>query len=227
MPDVTDKNKLLEHLEVLKQWPGAGNTAIEKTPSILAYDNDLSQVIAWGAEVDDHYQNRFTHFKLLLHQPISSAAPLLNDSTSSVHGNPLHSAELPQGKEVIDIVADYFRALHQYIQQVLSNRYGVKFLASQSLAYVITVPAMWDDRSKARTLQAANAGGFSENVTLVTEPEAAALYCAALCEEVDLRAGSKFLSIIFCGFSNCSLRCRRRNCRLDFLQGKFNETIPD
>lgn len=194
VPDVTNKEALSEHLEILKQWPGAGNTATDKTPSILAYDDSFTQVVAWGAEVTDHHQNRYAHFKLLLHQPSSSEATFFEDLASQIQGSPIHSVELPEGKEVVDIVADYFRLLYQHVQQILSSRYGEKFLANQSFSYVITVPALWNDRSKALTLEAANTGGFKGNVTLVTEPEAAALYCATLCDEVDLSVGSKFLS---------------------------------
>ena len=196
VPNVRDKAKLSQHLEVLKTWPGAGNTATEKTPSILAYDDDFVQAVAWGAQVDDHHQNRFAHFKLLLHQPTSSEAAFFEDLTSQIQGSPVRNAQLPPGKEVVDLVADYFHSLYEYLQQVLKHQYGDKFLANQRFTYVITVPALWNDGSKALTLQAANQGGFKENVTLVTEPEAAALYCATLCEEVDLQLGSKFLSML-------------------------------
>ena len=195
VPDVRDRENLIQHLEVLKTWPGAGNAATEKTPSIIAYDNDFVQVVAWGAQVDDRCPNRFAHFKLLLHQPNSSEGPLFDGVASKIQGYPLGSAQLPPGKEAVDVVADYFHSLHEYLQQVLAHQYGDKFLANQTFVYVITVPALWNDRSKALTLQAANQGGFKDNVTLVTEPEAAALYCATLCEEVDLQLGSKFLSM--------------------------------
>lgn len=107
----------------------------------------------------------------------------------------LSSTSLPRGKTAVDVAADYFRALYQYIQKILNNTYGEKFLSQQTISYIITVPALWSDRSKALTLRAASEGGFNGRVTLVTEPEAAAVYCATLCEEVDLRIGSKFLGI--------------------------------
>ena len=93
----------------------------------------------------------------------------------------------------MDVAADYFRQLGTYVRNILENTYGEKFLAGQNLWYVITVPALWSDRSKALTLRAAREGGFSGKITLVTEPEAAAVYCATLCDEVDLKVGSKFL----------------------------------
>jgi len=96
----------------------------------------------------------------------------------------------------VDVTTDYFGELYAYVMSVLANTYGEKFLAGQDLWYVITVPASCSDRSKALTLRAAREAGFTGgNVTLVTEPEAAAVYCATLSDEVGLKTGSKFLGI--------------------------------
>ena len=91
------------------------------------------------------------------------------------------------------MTADYLRELYQYIQQILSNTYSGKYLASQSLLYVITTPASWSDHSNGLLRLAADETGFNGKVTLVTESEAAALYCTSICNEVDLRVSSKFL----------------------------------
>jgi len=93
----------------------------------------------------------------------------------------IRSSNLPRGKTAVDVAADYFRCLYQYIQSVVMNTYGEKFLATQTLSYVITVPALWSDRLKAFTRRAASEGGFKGKVTLVTEPEAAALLKMDLC----------------------------------------------
>ena len=156
-------------------------------------------MIAWGSSVSDQHKNRFAHFKLLLHQPTASAegASAIDNLGWDIQTMSLSSTSLPRGKTAVDVSADYFRALYQYIQQILNNTYGEKFLSAQNISYIITVPALWSDRSKALTLRAASEGGFNGKVTLVTEPEAAAVYCATLCEEVDLRIGSKFLGTSF------------------------------
>jgi hypothetical protein len=62
------------------------------------------------------------------------------------------------------------------------------------LAYVITVPAIWKDSAKDLTRQAAVSAGIPrDNLELITEPEAAALYCATMCTEVNLSDGDCFL----------------------------------
>ena len=179
--NVNDKPRLAEQIELLKRWPGSGTLSAEKTPTILAYDDDFTQVIAWGSKVTPQHKNQFTHFKLLLHTSAATTA----DETDG----------LPPGKTAVDVTADYFGQLYTYVMNVLGNTYGEKFLAGQNLSYVITVPASWSDKSKALTLKAATQGGFTGNVTLVTEPEAAAVYCATLADEVVLRVASKFLGI--------------------------------
>jgi molecular chaperone DnaK (HSP70) len=74
------------------------------------------------------------------------------------------------------------------------NKFGDEFLRNQKLSYVITVPAIWKDSAKDLTRQAAVRAGIPENrLELITEPEAAALYCATYYEKVDLRAGDCFL----------------------------------
>jgi len=191
--NVSDKASITEHIEVLKRWPGAGNQAVEKTPSVLAYDSEFTRVIAWGSSVGDQHKNQFAHFKLLLHRPANRESQSVDDLAWKLQATSIRSSSLPRGKTAVDVTADYLRPLYQYIQQILANTYGEKFLASQTLSYVITVPALWSDRSKALTQRAASEAGFNGKVVLVTEPEAAALYCATICDEVDLRVGSKFL----------------------------------
>lgn len=94
----------------------------------------------------------------------------------------------------MDVTADYLRSIYRYFQWVLESTYGKEFIDSQTLSYVITVPALWTDTSKAMILRAANNAGLNgKKVELVTESEAAALYCGTICDEVDLHVGSKFV----------------------------------
>jgi molecular chaperone DnaK (HSP70) len=68
------------------------------------------------------------------------------------------------------------------------------YLENQRTSYVITVPAIWSDDAKNLTRLAATRAGIpGDKLNLITEPEAAALYCATMCEELDLRQGDRFL----------------------------------
>jgi len=95
----------------------------------------------------------------------------------------------------VDYARDFLQSVNDYVtQEILPTRYGARFLQNQTLSYVITVPAIWSDKAKQQTRQAAEEAGIDKyNLTLITEPEAAALYCATLCDEVDLESGDRFM----------------------------------
>ena len=80
------------------------------------------------------------------------------------------------------------------MEVVLPRQYGQGFLRNQQISFVITVPAIWKDSAKSLTRQAAVRAGIPDRkLELITEPEAAALYCATICREVDLRDGDRFV----------------------------------
>lgn len=177
----------------MKRWPGCDNQLREKVPCILAYDDHFERVIAWGHSVGDHHKNKFAYFKLLLHRQTMSDSVDVDDIVSKLDDLSIRSTWLPSGKTAVNITADYLGRLYQYLQQILSNTYVEKFLATQTVSYVITVPVLWSDRSRVLMLCAAKEAGFNGEVILVTESEAAALYCVADLDEIDLHIGLKFL----------------------------------
>lgn len=62
------------------------------------------------------------------------------------------------------------------------------------MSYVISVPSIWIDYAQDLTrIAAIRAGLPQKSISLITEAEATALYCATMCEEVDLREGDRFL----------------------------------
>jgi hypothetical protein len=48
---------------------------------------------------------------------------------------------IPDGKEVLDVVADYLRCLREYTLEHLKSTYG-EALDTMSIEYVLTVPAV-------------------------------------------------------------------------------------
>lgn len=55
------------------------------------------------------------------------------------------------------VVAEYLGALFSHAQQVLIDRYGELFVATTKQQIVLTVPAVWSDAAKNKTLKAAEA----------------------------------------------------------------------
>jgi hypothetical protein len=102
--------------------------------------------------------------------------------------------KLPNMKAV-DYASDYLtRIVDHVLHESLPRQFGASFLENQQISYVVTVPAIWSDKAKDLTRQAAVRAGIDQSkLMLITEPEAAALYCATLCKEADLKDGDRFV----------------------------------
>jgi molecular chaperone DnaK (HSP70) len=199
----SDMRRIVEKVFVIKSWPSQGNQFAEKTPTVLAYDTNPP---GWGANIKLKAEPRIAHFKLGLQENIGrhyrNGALTTNspeETDSSVLGGYLNDhnwrhPRLPE-KAAVDYTADFLTRIRRYVlDEVLPSRFGAKFLANQQISYVITVPAIWSEKAKSLThLAALRAGIHHKKLTLITEPEAAALYCATLCTEVSLEQGDRFL----------------------------------
>jgi molecular chaperone DnaK (HSP70) len=195
-----DAVKLNEKIKVINTWPYALQGAMEKIPTILAYRED-GQLAGWGCQVRETQKIRVMHFKLGF-QPvrIHYRAFSTTDQTSGLGGflhNPDWEHPNMPGKKAVDYAADYLSCIRRYIvdEHLRSNaELGSVLLRNQSVSYVITVPAIWTDKAKDLTRQAASRAGIPESrLVFIAEPEAAALYCATISKEVLLRAGDRFV----------------------------------
>lgn len=98
--------------------------------------------------------------------------------------DPINLPPLPPGKSEIDVAADYLFKLRQAMRAQLQKTLGEVFNREErNTRYFLTVPAIWNDAGKAATRAAAIQAGFlrDENdtrLTLITEPEAAAMFCS-------------------------------------------------
>lgn len=98
--------------------------------------------------------------------------------------DPINLPPLPPGKSEIDVAADYLFHLRQAMRNQLQKTLGEVFNREErNIRYYLTVPAIWNDAGKAATRAAAIQAGFlrDENdnrLTLITEPEAAAMFCS-------------------------------------------------
>ena len=97
--------------------------------------------------------------------------------------DPINLPPLPPGKSEVDVAADYLFKLRQAMRHQLIKTLGEVFNREErNIRYFLTVPAIWNDAGKAATRAAAIQAGFlrDENdnrLTLITEPEAAAMFC--------------------------------------------------
>ena len=194
-----EMRRAAEKVSVIRIWPSRNNQYVEKTPSILAYNKNPP---LWGGNVRPNDEPQIAHFKLGLQEDITTH--YYSELLGPTHSKPIlggylsnHNWKHPKLPEMkaVDYTRDYLARINEYVtNEILPTRFGAKFLQNQALSYVITVPAIWSEKAKQQTRQAAEAAGIDRNsLTLITEPEAAALYCVTLCDEVDLEPGDRFM----------------------------------
>lgn len=94
-------------------------------------------------------------------------------------------------KDPVDVAADFIGAIYKHgLDKIKSALVGDYFHSCQK-QFVLSVPAVWSDKAKDRTLRAAEKAGIHP-VTLIKEPEAAALYTLHEHEQA-LKVGDAFL----------------------------------
>lgn len=89
---------------------------------------------------------------------------------------PINDRLREQNKSAVDVAADYLRMLWSYAKEEIKKGTGMDDWEDiYSIKAVVTVPAVWSPRAKEYTKQAATRAGLPDDLTLVSEPEAAAL----------------------------------------------------
>ena len=87
---------------------------------------------------------------------------------------------LPAGKDAVQVVSDYLSGLYKHALSTLALNYGKEFVDVTPIEFVLTVPAIWNDKARSLTKEAATRAGFGarpgDKMKMVSEPEAAAIY---------------------------------------------------
>lgn len=172
-------------MDVIKTWPGSSSLFAENTPTIIAYNTNPP---TWGWNVRPRDELVVSNFILGLQRNVGAhylIPPLHNPPSALQFLDPnWRHPRLPE-KTAVDYAADYLTCVHRYVREVFfPSRFGKEFLQTRQISYVITVPSVWENSAKALTRQAAVRAGIPERkLELITEPEAAAWYCAAVCPD--------------------------------------------
>ncbi|KZM20382.1 ATP binding [Ascochyta rabiei] len=157
--------------DIITEWPGAGNQTKQKYQKVVGWGPDIADALAPTGYPKPGVQ-KVEWFKLQL---------MLSGNT---YIDPINLPPLPPGKSEIDVAADYLFHLRQAMRNQLQKTLGEVFNREErNIRYYLTVPAIWNDAGKAATRAAAIQAGFlrDENdnrLTLITEPEAAAMFCS-------------------------------------------------
>jgi molecular chaperone DnaK (HSP70) len=189
--DERDALQIAEKVSVVKTWPNANSQYMEKIPTIISYH---STPPTWGGSVKPQHDLQVAHFKLGLEPSVSRHYAIDAEDEEGVMYYGTH-LDLPE-KRAVDFTTDYLQCIRHFLQdRFFPTQFGAQFLRNQKISYVVTVPAIWSDGAKALTRDAASKAFdiTTDELILVPEPEAAALFCATTCNEVDLTDGDQFL----------------------------------
>ncbi|KAK6499972.1 hypothetical protein TWF481_010329 [Arthrobotrys musiformis] len=198
-------------VQLITSWPGmATHTGTnEKTPSRIAYGPPPDPVILWGNQIkhntkatvhacmklkldeDGGDADRFRRFIALLTSGVE------NVNIDDILEKPSETSDYP-GKSPVDMVADYLTKVRETAWDVLEQQYGKVLFSSMKKELVVTVPAVWSERAKDLTLHAVTRAEFNASkISLVSEPEAAAIYTLKdMCEgpnRDDVKLGDVFV----------------------------------
>jgi molecular chaperone DnaK (HSP70) len=176
-------------IELIQTWPGGGNSesqtkeipssskltdssivTSQKVPTLCSYDDERMK---WGHQTDQSSQPG-TQNRL-----IQGVKLLLDESQKFRYAPAIESQGIIKDlkKTAVEVAGDDLEKLVVHAREVLTRRFGTA-LRAMDLEYILTVPAVWSDKGKDLTMQAAHRAGISsDSLRLLSEPEAAAV-CA-------------------------------------------------
>ncbi|KAJ4993517.1 Hsp70 family chaperone [Stagonosporopsis vannaccii] len=173
-------------IQIINDWPNPKSDVAtsDKVPSTLSYQNRKPH--HWGYSVTNK-EISLSWFKLLL-DPKNKIG---RDSDRVL-------ATIKQlealGKRPEDVAVDYLRLIWQYTKDDIRKHRGDDWTDFHTVRAVLTVPAIWSPGAQDKTLKIARKAGLPDNISLVSEPEAAALaVLREKHEDGDLKIGDCFV----------------------------------
>ncbi|KAL1933554.1 hypothetical protein VTP01DRAFT_7644 [Rhizomucor pusillus] len=175
-----------EVIDIVK-WPKF-SSVYPKIPTLNYYNGTSKELSQWGNAARLEMQRPTARNSVLLKQ-----YKLYLDENIAKELPPL-----PNGLTIVDAIADYLRVFHDHVVGELKKGFA-KHYSQEQFRYCLTVPAMWSEKAKNTMREAAiRAGLISETdhrdrLMLISEPEAAVLYCEKKCDQFNLRHGDRFM----------------------------------
>ncbi|KAG0165276.1 hypothetical protein DFQ28_008964 [Apophysomyces sp. BC1034] len=172
----------------VQKWPHKGGNYYPKTPTISVYKTTSPSMLAdWGHGA-----------KKAMLKPRAAKENILLSNFKLNLDEQCRRTPLDNGRSAVDAVADYLRELHRHVLADVSRGFAKNYEPNM-FRYCLTVPAMWSDKAKNAMRQAALKAGLIQTndpydrLILISEPEAAALYCQKMCDQVNLKEDDRFL----------------------------------
>ncbi|KAG0198378.1 hypothetical protein BGX28_008195 [Mortierella sp. GBA30] len=173
--EVHDMTKWPRHLA---QYP--------KTPTLSLYKKDSQKILDWGHAA-----------RLAMLKPSAKDYTLLRKFKLQLDET-LQSAPLENGISALEAVTHYLKKLHGHVMSELMKGF-IKNYEPTQFQYCLTVPAMWSDAAKNTMRRAAIGAGLIQEgdppnrLILISEPEAAAMYCERMVDRFSLKHGDRFM----------------------------------
>ncbi|KAI4720030.1 actin-like ATPase domain-containing protein [Aureobasidium sp. EXF-10727] len=217
-PEAADEIAVIKKYTVFREnWPGANGVSSEKVPSEFAYVPASDDFEVVNPKSSDTFEMRWG-LELSPEQPRMRCLKLKLDPRqklpSYVSEQDLNNQLLTYGKTTERAIADYLSVVFSHAKEVMLNRFGQQMMASTPLEVVLTVPAIWTDAAKDATLRVAKKAGMGNNIHMISEPEAAAIYALKSMEQETkmLAEGDNFIvcdagggTVDLISFQICSL----------------------
>ncbi|KAF4989743.1 hypothetical protein FGRMN_8930 [Fusarium graminum] len=174
----------------ITQWPVSSTNregeSSDKVPTKLRYNGST---IEWGFSIPitAPQDEVIEWFKLDL------------DPSLQAMGQTVTADGARGGRNVDTLVTDFTSQLGDHLLYTLREKLGDSIVSSTPLEFVVTVPAIWSDLAKDKTKKACQkASGLStsqQQVHLVSEPEAAAIYALHGLDPHGLKAGDTIVVV--------------------------------
>jgi hypothetical protein len=175
------------HINLIQQWPGLSSPqdkSSEKVQTQILYDGEAPGDFKWGYQVENA-TSCHQWFKLYVMNPCSNWSDLID-----VCDRDLESTYDPKEKALANrypltnrllstvdhnaqqLTADYLSALKRHLIYMLQLHLGELQATETPLQFILTVPAVWSEIAKEKTLSAAEEAGLGEDapILLVSEP---------------------------------------------------------
>ncbi|KAG0302182.1 hypothetical protein BGZ98_007720 [Dissophora globulifera] len=158
-----------------------------KVPTISLYKLDSPEFLDWGYPA-----------RAVMMTPNAKKHLLLSKFKLQLDDQQEYIEPLPLGIKPLDAISDYLNKFHAHVVKEAMKNFGSTYDQSH-IQYCLTVPAMWSDRAKhVMRLAAVRAGMVREEdpahrLIIVSEPEAAAMYCQSKGDQFNLQKHDRFL----------------------------------
>jgi len=170
-----------DHHFVIETWPAQGGTregvSSVKVPTELRYTPKGTE---WGFQIQPLIE-RHQWFKLgLADRELSGAGAGSGDTQQKTPG---------------ELTTDYLAGLYKHLMYMLEQKVGTAVLRTIPIEFCLTVPAIWSEAAKEKTLKACQKAGIESEseILLVSEPEAAAIYALHGLDPHGLSVGDSFV----------------------------------